>query len=228
MEFDGRNQREDYHLRGVVEVCLTGAAGYDVAKTICENLKRAAAEYRTYGFDHKELLQALFKIQPRAALDAFLTGYDEGNTANTNAIARTTYLRQNPLDQVSEAALFEWCGDDPARRFPAAASLVSGFTLSGDHNPSGWAPIALRLVHSAPDPIAVMRELIARLLPMAWSGSRSAILQKNATLLDEFDVEGNMALAAFIQSQKAGIQKEAQEYREWETKQDKDRDERFE
>jgi hypothetical protein len=228
MEFDHRNQREDYHLRGVVEVCLAGVAGYDVAKAICENLKRAATEYRAYGFDHKELLQALFKIQPRAALDAFLTGDDEENTPNRRTIARASYLHQNPLDQVSEAALFEWCGNDPTKRFPAVAAVVSGFTLSSDHNPSGWAPIASRLVHSAPDPIAVMRELIEQLRPMAWSGSRSAILQKNMTILDAFDVEGNMALAAFIQSQKASIQREAQEYREWETKQDRDRDERFE
>jgi hypothetical protein len=113
----------------VVEVCLAGVAGHDVSKAICENLKRAAAEYLAYGFDRKELLQALFKIQPRAALDAFLTGDDEENPANKNAIARTTYLHQIPLDQVSEAALFEWCGDDPAKRFPAVASLVSGFTV---------------------------------------------------------------------------------------------------
>jgi len=61
-----------------------------------------------------------------------------------------------------------------------------------------------------------------------WDGSRSTILDANANLLDQFDTQGNAVLAAFIAMQKESLQKEARAELEWETKLDKDRDERFE
>jgi hypothetical protein len=132
------------------------------------------------------------------------------------------------MDELSEATLFEWCGSDPSVRFPLAASVVEAFTVSNDHNPVEWAPIASNLVHSAPDQIAVMREFVARFRPMTWSGSRSTILDANANLLDQFDTQGNTALAAYIAAEKKMLQREARAQLEWETKVDKDRDERFE
>jgi hypothetical protein len=53
-------------------------------------------------------------------------------------------------------------------------------------------------------------------------------LETGATLFDQIDVQGNAALAAFIAVQKAKLQQEARNYLDWETKLDKDRDERFE
>ena len=132
------------------------------------------------------------------------------------------------MDAVSESTLFAWCGEDPATRFPLAASVVSAFTVSKEGNPASWAPITLRLVHSAPEPIAVMRVLAGRIRPMVWSGSRSAILDENANLLDKFDTQGNELLASFLARQKESLQQEARSELEWETKFYSDRDERFE
>ena len=73
-----------------------------------------------------------------------------------------------------------------------------------------------------------MSTLIARFRPMIWSGSRSPILETGTILLDQFDVQGNVELAAFIALQKTKLQQEARDYLDWETKLDKDRDERFE
>ncbi len=228
MKFDRGNVREDYHLQEVVEVCLGGEGGYAVAKTICLNLTAAIAEHKTYGFHHNQLVAALFKIQPRATLDAFLTGDEKAISAGQQVIEQAGHLRPNPMDELSEATLFEWCGSDPSVRFPLAASVVEAFTVSNDHNPVEWAPIASNLVHSAPDQIAVMREFVARFRPMTWSGSRSTILDANANLLDQFDTQGNTALAAYIAAEKKMLQREARAQLEWETKVDKDRDERFE
>jgi len=60
------------------------------------------------------------------------------------------------------------------------------------------------------------------------SGSRSTKLETGANLLDQFDVQGNLVRAAFIDAQKMKLHQEAREYRDWETKLDKARDERFE
>ncbi len=228
LKFERRQRSEDYQLCQMVEVCLAGEDAYGVARAVCENLKRAAVEYRTYGFDHDKLLKTLFKIQPRAALDAFLTGDDKAIAAGKNIIEQAGNLRRSPLDEVSEATLFAWCGEAPAARFPVAASVVSAFTFSGDHHPTNWNPIASRLVHSAPDPIAVLREFVSRLRPTMWSGARSTILDTNASMLDKFDTQGSASLAAFIAVQKESLQKDARLELEWETRQDGDRDERFE
>jgi hypothetical protein len=132
------------------------------------------------------------------------------------------------MDDLSEAALFEWCGEDPVVRFPLAASVVSAFIVSTEDDLVGWAPIAPRLAHSASDPIAVMREFVARFRPRVWSGSRSAVLDANANLLDKFDTRGNLVLAAFIATQKDVLKEEARTELQFETERHKNRDERFE
>lgn len=228
LDFTRQTKQDDYHLNGVVEVCVTADGGYEVARIVCENLKKAAAEYKTHGFDHNQLLKAVFKIQPRAALDALLTGDERSIEIGKHLVGQAGYLLTNPMDEISEGELFEWCDENPAIRFPTVASVVSAFTLSSDHNPAGWAPIASRLVHSAPEPVAVMQVLVERFRPMSWSGSRSTILGTNAGLLDRFDTQGDAALEIFIAAQKQSLEKEAQQSLEWETKIDKDRDERFE
>lgn len=63
---------------------------------------------------------------------------------------------------------------------------------------------------------------------MVWSGSRSTILDANANLLDQFDTQGDRALAAFIASENEKLKNEAHAELEMETKVDEDRDERFE
>jgi hypothetical protein len=73
-----------------------------------------------------------------------------------------------------------------------------------------------------------MRELVERLRPHSWSGSRAAILESNGKLLDLFDTRGNEALAAFLDEEKARLLGEADKEWAWENNVDKQRDQRFE
>jgi hypothetical protein len=227
LDFDRHTKRDDYHLQGVVEVCASGDGGYEVAKRLIENLKQAVEEHRTYGADHNHVLKALFKAQPKAALDALLSDKKKLVTAG-NLINRSAHLQGNPIDEVSEEILFAWCAEDPTARFPAVAAVVSAFALTADQNTTGWTTIAPRLVQSAPDPLAVFQVFVERLRPMSWSGSRSSLLQANAKLLDQFDVQGNIGLATYIAVQKAALEKEAGDSLDWDDRLDRERDERFE
>jgi len=228
LNFARRDEREDYHLHAVVEVCASGAEGFAVGQALSRNLKQAAVEHRVLGFGHNHLLKALFKVQPKAVLGALLTGEPKAVAAAVHLIEQAAHLQGNPVDEASEAALFEWCAEDPSHRFPAAAAVVSAFTLTADQKPAAWTPIASRLVHSAPDPLAVMQVFVDRLRPMSWSGSRSTLLQTNAALLAQFDVQNNSGLVAFIDAQKVMLQDEALHELNWETKIFRDRDETFE
>jgi hypothetical protein len=234
LNFDRGHRREDFSLQGVVEVCASGDRGYNVAKTLFANLKQAVAEHRSSGFDHDKLLNGLFKAQPRAGLEALLTGEEKAIKAGVNLIDQAARIRSNPVDGVSEATLLEWCAEDPRIRFPAAAAVVSAFILEddknpvADQNPVSWTPIASHLVYNAPEPLAVMRVLVGRVKNLAWRGVSSTLLQRGVTLLDLFDVRGDAGLAAFIGSQKIALQQQAREYLDLETDLDRDLYETFE
>lgn len=228
VEFNRRNQQEDFELDHLVEGCLSGAEGYAPAAEMCANLKRAVAAHQTNGFDHNRLLRALFRAQPAAALNAFLAG-DAANVAlGLRILDDVSYLQPNPMDAVPTADLIKWCEGDAVLRFPAVASAAAVFTTSSDHNPSGWTPLAPALIRGAPDAVAVMKAITARLRPQTWSGSRATILETNAKLLREFDAQGDIKLAAFIEAEEAEILHEASMEREWENKRDSGKDERFE
>src|SRR5205823_5477750 len=150
LDFGAGTRRDDFHLRGVVEACIVGDDGYDIARMLCENLRQAAVAHKTYGFGHNEFLKAAFKIQPRATLDALLTGDDLLIAAGRRLIDQSAHLQPNPISEVSEGILFEWCSHDPLKRYTTIASVAPAFTVSADHNPVDWTPLASRLVHSAP------------------------------------------------------------------------------
>lgn len=228
MRLDRRNRSEDFHLGGLVEVCIGGKGGCEITRAICERLKNSVANYQTYGYDHCQLLQAMLKMQPRSALNALLGGDGKSIETGKRAIDQAGHLQSNPMNAVSDTALLEWCSEAPDIRFPSAASVVSVFTVTKEGAPANWTPIAIKLVHSAPDPIPVMRALVTRVRHVVWAGSRSAILDEDANLLDQFDIQGNEALAAFVAGQKESLQREARAELERETAFDRDRDERFE
>jgi hypothetical protein len=234
LTFDRENRREDISLLSVVEVCASGDKGYSVAKTLSANLKKAIAEHRSSGLDYGSLLNGLFKVQPKAVLDTLLTGEQKAIKAGVQLIDQSARFLRNPLDEVSEEALFEWCAEDPPNRFPAAAAVVSAFifednkTPGADQNPVAWTPIASHLVHSAPDRLAVMQVLVGRIRNLSWSGSSSTLLRRGVMLLDQFDVQNDAGLATFVETQKGRLEQQAAEYLNRETNRDRDRDERFE
>ena len=228
LTFEHKRQDHDFHLKEVVEVCAAGEGGYEVAKSACLRLKQAVLENRASRFGHDNLLRALFKVQPKAALDTILGEGRKATESGIELISHSGHAGQDPLGEISEDALFEWCAEEPVKRFPLVAAIVPAFSLSVERTPTGWSSISLRLVHGAPDPLAVMAAFVRRLRPMSWSGSRSAILRANANLLNEFDVRGNVELAAFLAAQKLSLEDEAKQESTWETKRDRERDERFE
>lgn len=218
--------RDDYALGNIIKACLTGDGGYAVAQKITSNLLAAFEARQTYGFEHNELLTGPLQTQPLATLDTFFCNPEK--IATFNLFRNATHNQTNPFNHVPEAALLEWANRDPIVRYPAIAAVIDAFKSSEHGNPNIWSPIAIRVVHNCPDPIAAMQKLVERFRPQSWSGSRAAILESNAKQLDLFETRGNEALAAFIAEQKVHLLGEASREREWENKVNKQRDETFE
>ena len=228
IEFN-RNRRQDgYYLPGVIKGCLANSEGCVATKTICGNLLAAARGHNAHGSEHVQLLRSLLVAQPEAAMDALFGGGEEERKSGKHLMLEASQAGGNPMEVLSDAALLAWCGGDPARRYAIAASVATIFVVSSGQEPTGWSPLAVQLVHSAPDSLAIMTEMINRLRPRVWWGSRSTILDQGASLLDEFPANGNNALVAFIAVQKQRLQDEARTELEWEADLHKCSDERFE
>lgn len=227
LDISRTGQRDDYTIGVVVSGCLSGDGGYLTAERICEKLLTAVDAHATSGVEHNELLAALFRAQPQAALDALL-GTDEKRTRHGLYLLRgASQLQRNPLAEVSDAVLLQWAGRDPTVRYPTIASVIDAFSVTGD-KATGWRPIASTLVHSAPDPIAVLWRLMRRLDVESWTGSQASALESNAALLGTFDTRDNPALAAVVAAHKARLLAQADKARAWENDRDRRRDETFE
>jgi hypothetical protein len=69
---------------------------------------------------------------------------------------------------------------------------------------------------------------MAKFSPMGWAGSRSAIVESNARLLDELNEYSDIAFSEFIAKEKVRLAKTVEAERYTETLIERARDERFE
>jgi hypothetical protein len=74
----------------------------------------------------------------------------------------------------------------------------------------------------------VLTVFVERFRPTSWSGSRAALLEANARLLDTLEAEVRGELVPFVVKAKDQLAREIASERQWETERDQDRDERFE
>jgi hypothetical protein len=77
-------------------------------------------------------------------------------------------------------------------------------------------------------PEGVLAVFVKRFRPMAWSGSRAAVIEANARLLDSLDDEIVRRLGSTLDELKDELAQEIESERRRETERDSDRDERFE
>jgi hypothetical protein len=136
--------------------------------------------------------------------------------------------RKSPFDMVPEDNLLLWCEREPKSRFPAVAAVI-GFSVPPSGNEARrWTSIALRLLDRAPDRIEVLKQLIKQFSPRSWTGSRVAIIEANATLLDELKEYPDSGIVKFVTQERTRLSLAVEHARRLETVMDRERDERFE
>jgi hypothetical protein len=228
-EFEDRDNMHDYRLRMIANACLVGEDGEATARALCERFKAGLANYsvRPYHFD--QLLDGLFKLQPRIALDVFFGGVAKPGeeVIEVDSFDDPADNRKNPLDGAPDDVVIAWCKEGGQERFTAIAQAVS-FFRQGNDAPPVWTPLALKMLEAAPDPLVVLGIFIGRFEPRSWSGSRAAIIESRTRLLDELEKHSNPALAALAAKKRPELAETIAATRKWETERDSRRDERFE
>lgn len=221
------DNRDDYNLAKLVKTCLTNSDGDSIA-AVAMRLRQAVMNHETHSFDNHSLLSALLEVQPMAALNALFSGEEEYRRAGVRVFEQIGEHHGNPADVISREALIAWCDEDRELRYPLAASII---TFARRPEPSGskvWSEQAAALLVNAPDPRSLLAVFIRRFRPKSWSGSRAALIEANARLLDGLESIVASDLMPFVADAKAQLAQTVAQERQWETKNDQAQDERFE
>lgn len=196
---------EEYRFKVVARACLVGEKGAAATKEICRNLKDAVLKSETYAFYHAELLKILFSFQPVAALDGLCGGDSAELALGVSILNQTAYLGQNPFDVIPEAEVIAWCNQRPDIRYPVIAGGVTPQEAFNEAPNPRWSSVARKLLDGAPDKIAVLKEFTAKFIPTAWVGTRAAVIESNARLLDELAAYPDPLLTEFIAKEKVRL-----------------------
>ncbi|MGJ4993732.1 hypothetical protein ACQR0Z_04890 [Bradyrhizobium sp. HKCCYLS3077] len=202
--------------------------GEDVARQLLRMFKDASIDHTRGAHDYRDLLRALFTVQPVAALNEMFAGDAESVKAGVRLAETLTRRRASPLDGVPPEVLIAWCRLDPDTRYPIAAGVGSLFKKDNHATPLQWSPLAPLLLQNAPDPAAMLSFFVKRLYPNSWSGSWATEMESRFRLLAQLDVGDNTELRATRKDVLDRLRSQIEEARVRETAEDKQRNARFE
>jgi IstB-like ATP binding protein len=206
-------------------VVLIGNPG--VGKTFLAKVigwRACQANQRAFYID--DLLVGLFRAQPIAALDALCAGSAEELQQGIR-ILKDVRARKYVLGFVPQDELLDWCGKEPAARYPAIASVLISVHRPGEKGPLQWTSLALQLLEKAIDPGEVLQEFVAQFSPAdGLIGSQAGILEDHEKLLD--DLNSSPHLAGAVAQARVRLHEEIDFRLQLETSVERVRDERFE
>lgn len=228
MRFKKDSQSSDYNLAHIARACLKDHGAGPHAAEIARKLRQAIAGYETYAYSNNDLLKALLGTQPTAVLDALFEGDERDQRSGIKVFDHLHDDRSNPSDEISCEDLIAWCDRAPESRYALAASIVSIADRDKQSGTRVWSKQAKKLFANAPDPKSVLAVFIDRFRPRSWSGSRAALMEANAQLLDSLASDTPAELRSFVTESKEHLERDIAAERQWETEQDRTRDERFE
>lgn len=228
VNFKKTNNHEDYVLAEIVRICLRGTEAGTIAADLAEKLRQAVATHKTNAFEHNDVLKALLEAQPTAVLDTLLKKRGEDLKMGIDVFDHLETFGRNPADEISCQTIVDWCDRDRDARYPFAASIVTFVRRDSKSGPRIWSEHAKALLTNAPDAKSVLAVFVDRFWPTSWTGSRAALVEANAQLLDNLDQKIQSELGSFIVETKAALTQKIVAEKKLEAKRDKEIDERFE
>jgi hypothetical protein len=228
--FENSNGNEDRRLARIVNTCLAGAEGEQAAVAAVVRLRTAVDAGQAKLSSYSGVARSLLKLHPRGVLDVFLQGDTSGWWADALGYGHgySTPSDGFLVDVVDPAELLAWCDKDPEWRYARGASVVTFANRPVSDGPKGWTEHAIALLRNAPVLQRVLGVFIKRFRPTSWSGSRAALIEENARLLDSLEPHVLSSLLPFVTETKTRLAQEIAQERKRETERDRAQDERFE
>lgn len=229
IEFRKSNhQRRGHQLTAIVKASFGSSQDYSIAAALSIRFLQAISDREISGFEHDDLLAALFGLQPEAVLDSLFSDESLENVAAVSVFYRLGRHRKNPADWISGDAMVAWCDKQPDRRYLLMASIVTIARFSEESDALEWSDQASSILKRAPDTRGVLEKFFNRLRPMSWSGSRASIMDANAQLLRKLEPFVTADLMPFVSAAQVQLAQDVERERKIEAEDDRTRDERFE
>jgi len=227
-DFQGADQIHAYHVNKIAVACMVGDAAYQDAITVCTKLARALFDYRSGARQCGELIRTLFRLQPMAAISAFLNEDLTGKTNNHQQRSLSYFFRfdrESPVNAAPPEILMAWVMENLEVRLPKLAAEIHLFDKNGEHDTPHWSPLALQILELAPDRSTILDIYASRFYS---NGVRSDSLADNLSpylaLVEKLQTHNDPLVAAWAKKQTELLTKEIDE----ECKHDRLVDESFE
>jgi hypothetical protein len=225
---DQRTDREDRELGRIAQVSLAGDEGVVIVRRIVRKMMLALRGYEISAHDQDDLMTALLRVHPEVVLDEAFSGDTKAVRNAVQAFVGFQRFNKNPLEVVPDDILVAWCERDPSVRYPVMAASAGLFKRSGKDQPHEWLPLASKLLAKAPDPDAVLKEIVTRLHPTSWSGSLATKLEGRLRLLEKLPIGDASGLSDALNRARSVFQQRIARERENEAAESRARDGRFE
>tara|TARA_A100001391_G_scaffold153410_2_gene111247 strand:- start:19014 stop:22856 length:3843 start_codon:yes stop_codon:yes gene_type:complete len=236
--FSREDHQNGHRYKKVAQACLEEGKDAQVARKICQTLVKGLVDYSIYAHDFGGLVGVLADKFPQEVLDELI-----GRASKSGEIEELFETRRiaklNPASRLSAAAIFKWVREAPEDRCLAIAHVMPIWErpekeqenrppLEDYAGPVSWTEPALRLLNECPDPKTVLEIMVERFRPNGWSGSLAAILESRLPLLKELCASPNTEIANAAQAMIGDFSDYIEKQKDWEAKNDRQRDERFE
>lgn len=225
---NGRTDREDRELGRIAQVSLVGDEGIPTVRRIVRKMMAAVRRYDIHAHDQDDLMTGLLQVHPTVVLDEAFSGDTKATENAVQVFANFQRFRKNPLSVVSDDVLLAWCDADPEPRYPIMAASACLFKRPMNNEPHEWLPLSGRLLAKAPDPQAVLKEIVRRLHPTNWSGSLATKLEGRLRLLEQLPIDQTPALIYALNASKDVLQERIAIERRHEAAESGSRSRRFE
>lgn len=225
---DGRTDREGRELGSIAKISLAGDKGIPIVRRIVRKMMDAVSRYNIHAYDQDDLMTGLLHVHPKVVLDEAFSGDAKSQEKASLAFVDFQRFHKNPLEVVSDDLLLAWCDADPTVRYPLMAASAGLFKRPTNNEPHEWLPLASKLLQKAPDPQAVLKEIVRRLRPRSWSGSLATKLEGRLKLLGQLPTDQTHGLADALSSAKADLLEWIAKERKYEAAESRARGSRFE
>ncbi len=236
--FEKRRQNDGRTLAVIARACLVSPADDALAEKLCAKLLDAIGRWKVSPYDYSELVTELGGLFPHAVLNVLVERGTEVTEGRRGMFTSFREHRPCPLRKISDDVLLDWARERPETRFHQLAQVIRPWR-SADKNvqegpvdeetgPLRWTNAALRVLHEAPEPEAVLSEFIERFRPSGWSGSLAGILASRLPLIERLTSDPNSVIAEAAKKAVVTFNEQIERTREREAREDRQRDERFE
>lgn len=236
--FEKRRQNDGRTLAEIARACLVSPADDALAENLCSKLLDAIGQWKVSPYDYSELVAEIGGLIPHAVLNVLVERGTEVTEGRRGMFTNFREHRPCPLRKISDDVLLDWARERPETRFHQLAQVIRPWRSADKNVPEGpldeetgplrWTNAAMRVLHEAPEPESVLSEFVERFRPTGWSGSLAGILASRLPLIERLTSDPNPGIAEAAKKATVTFSEQIERTREWEAREDRQRDERFE